>query len=108
MPANPGTQYTYSSRVTNNEALDGTFKWTTPNPPIPGRFDGKYTLTSNSSNPLTMTHVDVNGEHVTFKITVSGQRYTFSGNFNNGNNNFHGHVGPSSPGDPDDWTASAQ
>ena len=110
MPANNGTTYTYTSVIDGNSALDGSFTWTTPNPPTPGSLGGTYTLNSNTSQSLTMGSPTVNGQQVSFTITVNGTVYTFSGNFNNGNNQFNGEVNP--PGDPvgtgDDWTASAQ
>jgi hypothetical protein len=110
MAANQGTTYTYSSVIDGNSALDGTFTWTTPNPPTPGTLGGTYTLSSNTSSSLTMGSISVNGQRVSFTITTGGVTYTFSGNFNNGNNQFNGDVNP--PADPDaagdDWTASAQ
>ncbi len=110
MAANKGTTYVYNSVVSGNSALNGTFNWTTPNPPTPGSLGGTYTLTSDPNSSLTMTGVNVTGEHVTFTITAGAVVGVFSGNFNNGNNNFTGtcHVTTPAQVEDDTWTASAQ
>ena len=106
MPANQGTTYTYNSVDDDNSSVNGTFTWTTPNPPTPGSLGGTYTLTDGTA--LTMTSVSVNGNSVSFTVTTGGIAYSFSGNFNSGNNRFNGNVNQSPTADGDNWTASAQ
>ena len=106
MAANQGTTYTYNSVDDDNSSVNGTFTWTTPNPPTPGSLGGTYTLTDGTA--LTMTSISVNGNSVSFTVTTGGLDFAFSGNFNSGNNNFVGRVNQSLAADPDNWTASAQ